>query len=464
MRRLTLLGTCLIVTLFSLGIVLVNTLVSRTLPSWPYLLVAMFSGLAGGYVLWREVLQPIQGKEEETAVRQQTIELLQLEVADLHQKSLALRQEKEQYRDLVEQANDIIFVLDLDGVFVYINEAVHKVAGYDPQELVGQHFNRIAPRANEERLWQYLQQDGIANYEFEFDTKDDRLLVMEINGRLVRKPGQEPAILGIARDITDKKQQKVELEQAKNLAEKATQAKTVFLANMGHELRTPLSVIIGYADIIGQDALASGKDDYRQLAQKIKQAAQQLRNIVNDILEITEIETDQVTFLLETFDIAELVRRTVNQVQTAVEANNNELMVLTPPDIGEMFADQAKVGRALENLLSNAAKFTQDGSITLGVNREFAEEREWIIFRVTDTGIGIAPDQHEKIFLAFEQVDKSFTRGYGGTGLGLAINQHICQAMEGKISFVSELGMGTTFTMRLPARVTAVDSMFVRKQ
>jgi len=448
---------------FSLGTILLNAILNGALPGWQSLAVALAAGLAGGYLLWRVVVEPGLQREAETAVRRQTIERLQADIAQLQQKNASLDQEKNQYHNLLEQANDVIFVLNLDGEFTYVNEAVKKVTGYAPHELIGQHFHKIAPRANEAVLWANLQQNGIVNYEFDFETKDNRGLVMEVNGRLMQPPDLEPTILGIARDVTDKKQQKLELELAKESAERATQAKTVFLANMGHELRTPLSVIIGYADIIGQDALSRGHEDYRLLAYKVKQAAQQLRNIVNDILEITEIETGQVTFLLEAFDIADLVTRAVNASQTAVETNNNELLILVPPDIGVMFADQAKVGRALENLLNNAAKFTQNGSITLSVARETADEREWIVFQVADTGIGIPPEQHEKIFHAFEQVDNSFTRGYGGTGLGLAINQHTCQAMEGKISFTSEPGAGSTFVMRLPAQVTAVDAMFVRR-
>lgn len=464
MHRLNFLGACLVVVSFTLGVVLLNALINLALPSWQTLVFAILAGTGGGCFLWRTILEPVHRQEGQTAVLNQTIDHLQKEIADLHEANLLLRQQKDQYRELVEYANDIIFVLNLDGVFMYVNEVMQKLAGYSPQELVGQHFAAFAPRANEEVLWDNLQGGGITNYEFEFETRDNRTLTMEVNGRLVQHPGREPVILGIARDVTDKKIQKIELEEAKDSAEKATQAKTIFLANMGHELRTPLSVIIGYADIIGQDALVSGQEDYRLLAKKIKQAAQQLRIIVNDVLEITEIETGQVSFLLEMFDISVTVRRVVNNNQTAVEANNNELLVLIPPDIGNMFADQDKVQRALENLLNNAAKFTENGSITLSVNRMQTDGREWIIFQVTDTGIGIAVEQHGKIFRAFEQVDKSFTRGYGGTGLGLAINQYVCRAMEGEISFVSAPGKGSTFTMRLPAKVTAVAAMFVRKQ
>lgn len=464
MQRLNLLGTCLTAVLILLGVLLADALVSGRLPGWPSLGLMIVVGSALGVFLWRAVLEPAQRAAANATTAAADLARRETELASQQRILSAIREQKEQYQDLFEQANDIVFILDLDGKFIYINQAAQKITGYTPAEMVGRHFSAFATHADEAVLWDFLQQDRIANYELAFDTQDGKPVMIEVNGRLFQHQGQPSAILGIARDITGKKQQQIELEQAKIAAENATRAKTVFLSNMGHELRTPLSVILGYTDIIGQDAQTNGLEDYYFLAQKIKQAAQKLRVIVNDVLEITEIESGQVTFLLETFDIAQTVHRAVANSQTAVEANNNTLLVLIPPDIGVIFADQDKVRRALENLLNNAAKFTHDGSITLSVNRKVDGNQEWIEFQVSDTGIGIPADQHEKIFLPFDQVEKSFTRGYEGTGLGLAINQYFCRSMQGKISLVSEIGRGSTFTMKLPARVTAVSAMYVRKQ
>jgi len=450
--------------LFSLGVVLLSALAGGVLQGWPGIVVAVVAGAGAGYFLWRTLVLPAREAERETAVLTTRLARSQAEVANQARTAVALRQQTEHLRSLFDLASDIIYVLDMEGTVVFVNQAVEEIMGYRPEDVLGKHFLVFTGGIDEETLWDQLNQGGISRYEFTFENHQGQHIILELNGHFMIEGDQPVAILGIVRDISKRKREQTELRLAKEAAEKAAEARTVFLANMGHELRTPLSVIIGYADIMGQDALSSGQDEYWVLAQKIKQAAQQLRTIVNDVLEITEIETGQVSFLLETFDITAVIKRVVNSNRTAVEANDNELLILVPPDIGFMFADQDKVQRALENLLNNAAKFTHNGSITLSVTRSTGggQEPEWIVFQVADTGIGIAPEQHEKIFHAFEQVDKSFTRGYGGTGLGLAINQYICRAMGGKISFTSEAGHGSTFTMRLPAKVTAVDSMYVR--
>jgi len=439
-----------------------SALVGGVLPGWPGILAAVVAGGGAGYFLWRMVVLPAREAERETAVLTTRLARSQAEVANQARTAVALRQQTEHLQSLFDLASDIIYVLDMEGIVVFVNRAIEEIMGYRPEEVLGKHFVVFTGGIDEDTLWNQLHEGGISRYEFTFENNQGQPIILELNGHFMIEAGQPVAILGIVRDISKRKREQAELRLAKEAAEKAAEARTVFLANMGHELRTPLSVIIGYADIMGQDALSNGQDEYWVLAQKIKQAAQQLRTIVNDVLEITEIETGQVSFLLESFDITAVIKRVVNSNQTAVEANDNELLILIPPDIGFMFADQDKVQRALENLLNNAAKFTHNGSITLSVTRSKAEEQEWVVFQVADTGIGIAPEQHDRIFHAFEQVDKSFTRGYGGTGLGLAINQYICRAMGGKISFTSELGRGSTFTMQLPAKVTAVDSMYVR--
>ncbi len=464
MRKLNLLGVCLAVILFSLGVIFLNALVNGALFTWQSVTLAVLVGAGSGYFLWRTVIAPARQTDAETAVLTAQLTHQQADVAQQMQTAVIFRQQKELFQNLFEHASDIVYILNLDGTIAYVNQAVEKMMGYGPAEVLNQHFVAFTDGVDEEILEAQLVQGGIRHYEFAFQAKDGQPVILELNAHFMMQDGRPIAILGIARDISARKREQAELQQAKEAAERATQAKTVFLANMGHELRTPLSVIIGYADIASQDAASEGLSAYLLAANKIKQAAQQLRIIVNDVLEITEIETGRLSFLLETFDIGETVKRAVNNCQTAVDANDNELLILLPPDIGTMFADQDKVRRALENLLSNAAKFTQNGFITLSVTYEETDGREWILFQVTDTGIGIAPDQHEKVFRAFDQVDQSFTRGYEGTGLGLAINQHFCTAMGGEIRLVSEPGKGSTFIMRLPARVTAVDAMFVRKE
>lgn len=252
-----------------------------------------------------------------------------------------------------------------------------------------------------------------------------------------------------------------QMEQAEETARKTTRTHSVFLNNIGHELRTPLSIILGYAEIIEQDSMEADNASISKLAQKIKLYTKQLSALVNDLLRMSEIESGEVKFLLEAFTIDNVIEQVVKQVQTALETNNNQLLLMVPPEAGMMMADRDKVRVILVNLLNNAAKFTHNGIVTLTVSRQITDGREWIYFAVTDTGIGIEPALQEAIFSPFQQADGSFTREHSGMGLGLAINRYYCQLMGGRIEVTSQPGEGATFTVCLPAEVTAVASMYV---
>lgn len=237
---------------------------------------------------------------------------------------------------------------------------------------------------------------------------------------------------------------------------------SIFLNNISHELRTPLSIILGYAEIIEQDAQQGGNDGISTLAQKIKLYTKHLSAIVNDLLYMTEIQSGELKFLLEAFTLDNVVEQAIKQVQPYLDANENELLLIMPPDAGMMMADRDKVRIILVNLLSNAAKFTQNGTVTLSAYRQVVGGEERVVFQVSDTGIGIAPELQETIFQPFQQVDGSFTRQHSGLGLGLAINRHYCEMMGGKMTVQSEPGRGSIFTVSLPAEVTAVAAMYVR--
>jgi len=269
---------------------------------------------------------------------------------------------------------------------------------------------------------------------------------------------QNQEILAYATQLEKKVAERTaELNSAKEIAETANLTKTRFLANMSHELRTPMSAIIGYSEMLIEDAEDLEMLDFCDDLKKIRVAGKHLLGLINDVLDISKIESGRMDLYLETFQVETLVNEVIATIQPLADNKANHLEIHLVKPLGEITADLTKTRQILFNLLSNATKFTEDGIICLQVKREAAHEglmrEESICFCIKDEGIGMTPEQQQKLFQPFSQVDASTTRRFGGTGLGLAITKQFTEMMGGQISVESEFGSGSRFSVYLPVQV-----------
>ena len=271
---------------------------------------------------------------------------------------------------------------------------------------------------------------------------------------ILNRDGTTREWVGVHEDITERRAFETALKDARDAAEQANQAKSQFLANMSHELRTPLSAIIGYSEML-QEEMAEGADPGGLASDmhKIEGNARHLLSLINDVLDLSKIEADRMETYAEDFDVARFARDAVATVDALVRRKSNTLVLDLADDLGAMHSDVVKLRQCVFNLLSNAAKFTENGRIVLRVRRETDEGLDWLAFVVEDTGIGMDPDQLQRLFQRFTQADESTTRRFGGTGLGLALSRAFSRLLGGDVTVVSEEGRGTTFTLRVPAEL-----------
>jgi signal transduction histidine kinase len=248
------------------------------------------------------------------------------------------------------------------------------------------------------------------------------------------------------------KEHQQELTSAKNTEEGASLAKSQFLANMSHELRTPLNAIIGYSEILLEEVRGLEHEEFTPDLERIRTAGRHLLSLINDVLDLSKIETGKMELYIETFDVHNMVQGVVATIVPLLEKNSNILRLNCPMETGSMRSDMTRVRQVLFNLLSNACKFTEKGILALDATRATDEGRDWITFTVTDSGIGMTEEQLGKLYQAFVQADASITRKHGGTGLGLVISRRLCQMMGGDMTATSSPGAGSVFTVRLPAQ------------
>ena len=364
-------------------------------------------------------------------------------------------------RLLLESTGDGIFGLGIDGNCTFLNRAAARMLGLTEDQALGQNLHTLAHHSHQDGspyavedcpIYRAFRTGEGCRVDTEVFWRGDGVpFPVEYSSSPILEGATVQGAVVAFTDITQRRRAEEELQQAKEAAETASRTKSQFLANMSHELRTPMNAILGYSEMLQEEAEDEGLDSFTPDLQKINNAGKHLLGLINDILDLSKIEAGKMDLYLEDFDIAALVSDTSETVQPLMGKKGNTLIVDCPPDIGLMHADMTKVRQSLLNLLSNAAKFTESGTITL----EVASAGEDRLFTVRDTGIGMTAEQMAGLFEAFSQADASTTRKYGGTGLGLAITRHFCRMMGGEASVQSTPGQGTAFTLRLPVTVLA---------
>ena len=351
------------------------------------------------------------------------------------------RRQQQYFAELVRNNPVAIVTLDPEHNVVSINPAFEKLYGYTEQEVIGQNLDDlITTEETRAQAVAYTQEasDHAVHGIGQRRRKDGSLVDVEVLAVPVDVDGERVGLMGLYHDVS-------ELLRARQGAEDANSAKSQFLANMSHELRTPLNAIIGYSEMLQEDAEDAGQQGFVPDLERIHSAGKHLLALINDILDLSKIEAGKMELYREDFEVEAMVRDVATTVRPLIEKNSNRLELVFGADLGTMHSDLTRTRQILLNLLSNACKFTENGTITLEVSRSDVME-----FRVADTGIGMTAEQLERLFEAFSQADITTASKYGGTGLGLAISRRFCQMMGGDIEVASEPGKGSAFTVRLP--------------
>jgi two-component system sensor histidine kinase/response regulator len=386
-----------------------------------------------------------------------------IDITERRRAEQALRISEQRYRDLFENAHDVVYAHDLRGAFMSLNAAAERITGYTRGEALRMNMSEIVAPDMLSTLQQMINSklggEGPTTYELDIIAKDGRRVSLEVSARLQLEDGKPIGIHGVARDITDRKiaeaklesyaselaRKNEELADALTAAKEGTELKSRFLATMSHEIRTPMNGVLGMTELLMSTPLDTEQRDY---AQAVRHSAEALLVVINDILDISKIEAGKLNLERLPFDPSAVVDEVIGLLAPRAAAKGLRLTCETQGTLPRVVrGDPGRLRQILLNLIGNAVKFTEEGEVAVStlVTGSTAETAT-VQFSVRDTGIGISPEKGSRLFQSFVQGDSSTTRKYGGTGLGLAISKQLVEMMGGVIEFESELGRGSTFT------------------
>ena len=378
-------------------------------------------------------------------------------VAALRDRSGEVQKEQKLQRlgRLLDRSMREVYVLEADDFsFQEVNSRAVEVLGYKTEAFDKLKYTDILCQPAKEELAKLLApllkgEEEEVVFEGTHTCEDGSQYPVEVNVHYWTNE-EPPVFLAVAQDMTTRLKVRQELLNSRDAAESASKAKSFFLANMSHELRTPLNAVLGYSEMLKEIAEENNHMDYANDLDKISIAAEHLLTLINDILDLSKITSGKADIVRHKTDVLGLVHEAGTLISPLVKAGKNELIIEAPDNMEPMYSDEVRIRQILINVLSNASKFTKNGTITLAVETCKREHKDHIKFIITDTGIGIPEDKIESIFDEFSQVNTNRETKSEGSGLGLSICRRLSHAMHGEISLTSELGVGTTVTIVLP--------------
>ena len=387
-----------------------------------------------------------------------------VDAIDVFRKNIIDRRAMEQtLSEAIEAISEGFSLYDAEDKIAVCNTRYRDMFSYGETTMIGTSFESVVSNAVERGLIPEAKSDPqrwLAERLARHRNPGNPHTQHRADGRWVRVSERKTANGGVVAtyaDISELKQRETELDDlvhelqvARDAAETANRTKSSFLANMSHELRTPLNAIIGLTDMMISNAPRFGTEKAAEPLRRVHRAGEHLLDLINEVLDLSKIEAGKLDLNVETVKIPRLIDEVVGTARGLAEQNKNRLIVECPPDIAPLLVDSLRLRQILLNLLSNACKFTKDGEVSLHVTPVSVEGRNWVDFAVADTGIGLTPEQMNKLFEEFVQADQTTARNYGGTGLGLAITRKLCRMMGGDVLVTSEIGKGSTFVARLP--------------